>query len=145
MNFLEGIHIAFWTSQVALVVKNLPSNISRRCRKHGFDPRVGKIPWRRKWQPTPVFLPVKPHRQRRLVGYSPQGYKESDMTEHTYTHVAFVYLLLPILSVFSHFFFVSIMLYHVFSYFSSVHQWSLIVYWYWALETTWKLLYMYKI
>ena len=45
--------------------------------------RVGKIPWRRKWQPTPVFLPGKSHGQRNLVGYSPQGHKESDMTEHT--------------------------------------------------------------
>ena len=110
MNFLEDIHIALWTSQLALVVKNLPTNVSRRRRKHGFDPGAEKIPWRRKWQPTPVFLPGKSHRQRSLVGYSPQGYKESDMTEHTYTHIAFVYLLLPILSVFPHFFFVSIML-----------------------------------
>ena len=37
------------------------------CKKFGFDPWVGKIPWRRKWQPTPVFLAEKPHRQRRLA------------------------------------------------------------------------------
>ena len=37
-----------------------------QCRRHGFDPWVGKIPWRRKWQPTPVFLPGKLHEQRRL-------------------------------------------------------------------------------
>ena len=42
---------------------------------------VGKIPWRRKWQLTPEFLPGKSHGQRRLVGYSPRGYKELDMTE----------------------------------------------------------------
>ena len=42
-----------------------------------------KIPWRRKWQPTPVFLPQKSHGQRSLVGYSRWGHKESDMTEHT--------------------------------------------------------------
>ena len=42
-----------------------------RCRRHGFDPWVRKIPWRRKWQPTPVFLPRKFHEQRSLVGYSP--------------------------------------------------------------------------
>ena len=42
---------------------------------------VGKIPWKRKWQPTPVFLPGKFHGQRGLVGYSPWGHKESDMTE----------------------------------------------------------------
>ena len=38
-------------------------------------------PWRRKWQPTPVFLPGEPHGQRSLVGYSPWGRKELDMTE----------------------------------------------------------------
>ena len=41
----------------------------------GFDPWVRKVPWRRKWQPTPVFLPGKPHGQRSLVGYSPWGRK----------------------------------------------------------------------
>ena len=46
-----------------------------------FDPWVGKIPWRRKWQPTLVFLPGESHGQRSLVGYSPYGHKESDMTE----------------------------------------------------------------
>ena len=52
------------------VVKNhLPS---RRCR---FHPWVGKIPWRRKWQPTPVFLPGKSHGQTSLAGYSPEGCK----------------------------------------------------------------------
>ena len=40
-----------------------------------FDPWVGKIPWRRKWQPTPVFLPGKSHGQRGLVGYSPWGHE----------------------------------------------------------------------
>ena len=49
----------------------------------GFDTLVGKIPWRRQWQHTPVFLPGKSHEQRSLVGYSPRGCKESDMTEHT--------------------------------------------------------------
>ena len=45
--------------------------------------------WRRKWQPTPVFLPGESHGQRSLVGYSPWGCKESDMTErlkHTHIH-----------------------------------------------------------
>ena len=44
---------------------------ARQCRRHGFDPWVGKILWRRKWQPTPVFLPGESHGQRSLVGYSP--------------------------------------------------------------------------
>ena len=51
-----------------------------QCRKCGFDPWVGKPPWRRKWQHTPVFLPGKSHRQRSLVAYSPQGCQESDTT-----------------------------------------------------------------
>ena len=46
-----------------------------------FDPWIGKIPWRRKWQPTPVLLPGKFQGQRSLIGYSPWDCKESDMTE----------------------------------------------------------------
>ena len=53
----------------------------RRRRRPGFDPWVWKIPWRRKWQPIPVFLLGKFHRQRRLAGYSPRNSKESDRTE----------------------------------------------------------------
>ena len=55
--------------------------ICLQCRRHGFNPWVGKIHWRRKWQPTPVCLPGKFHGQRSLVGYSPWDCKESDMTE----------------------------------------------------------------
>ena len=55
----------------------------RRHRRHRFDPWVGKIPWSRKWQSTPVFLPGKSHGQKSLVGYSPWGHKELDMTDHT--------------------------------------------------------------
>jgi len=51
-----------------------------QCRRHRLDPWVGKIPCRRKWQPTPVFLPGKSHGQRRLVGYSLCGCKELDTT-----------------------------------------------------------------
>ena len=50
----------------------------RRCKRRRFDPWVRKIPWSRKWQPAPVFLPGESHRQRKLVGYSPWGCKESD-------------------------------------------------------------------
>ena len=46
-----------------------------------FDPCVGKIPWRRKWQPTPVFLPGESHGQKTLVGCGSWGRKESDTTE----------------------------------------------------------------
>ena len=51
------------------------------CRRPGFNPQVGKIPWRRKWQLTAVVLPGKSHGQRSLAGYSPCGHKESNMTE----------------------------------------------------------------
>ena len=57
-----------------------------QCRRHKrcrFDPWVRKIPWRRAWQPTPVFLPGESHGQRSLAAYSPQSRKESDMTEVT--------------------------------------------------------------
>ena len=50
-------------------------------KRHGFTLRVRKIPWSRKQQPTPIFLPGKFHGERSLVGYSPWGHKESDMTE----------------------------------------------------------------
>ena len=46
--------------------------------------------WRRKWQPTPVFLPGKSHERRSLVGYSPWGRKESDMTEQLHFHLSFL-------------------------------------------------------
>jgi len=64
-------------SQVVTVVKE-PICQGRRGKRHRFDPWVGKIPWRRVWQHTPVFLPGKSHGQRKLVGYSPWGLKESD-------------------------------------------------------------------
>ena len=72
-------------------------SIFLQCRISGFNPWVGKIPWRREWLPTPVFLLVKSHGQRSLAGYGPHGhkagrlgvgwgYKESDMTEQL-THI----------------------------------------------------------
>ena len=61
------------------VVKNLPADAG----DVKFDPLVRKIPWRRKWQPTPVFLPGKSHRQRSLVGYSPWGRKSESVSEVT--------------------------------------------------------------
>ena len=68
----------------SLVIKNLPAH-ARATGDTGSVPVVRKIPWRRKWQPTPVFLPGKSHGQRSLVGYnvrSPWGQRESeDKTE----------------------------------------------------------------
>ena len=72
-------------SLVAQIVKNLPAT-----RKTWVDPWVEKIPWRREWQPTPIFLPGESHGQRSLVGYRPQGCKESDMTE-LLTHICIPY------------------------------------------------------
>jgi len=57
-----------------------------RHRRDRFKPRVRKIPWRRKWQPTPVFMLGKSYGQRSLVDYSPWGCKELDMTEHALMH-----------------------------------------------------------
>ena len=57
----------------------------RRCKEHRFNPWVRKIPWRRKWQPTPVFLAGKSHGQRSLAGYNPWGGEELDTTEHKLT------------------------------------------------------------
>ena len=57
-----------------------------KCKGWGFDPWVGKIPWRRARQPTPVFLPGESQEQRSLAGYSPYGCKEVDMTEVTWAH-----------------------------------------------------------
>ena len=61
------------------MVKNLPAN-AEDMRDAGLILWVGKIPWRRTWQPTPVFLPGESHGQRSLEGYSTQSPKESDMT-----------------------------------------------------------------
>ena len=59
---------------MALVLKNPPVNAGRR-KRHGFNPWVGKIPWRRARQPTPVFLPGESHGQKSLAGYSPWGHR----------------------------------------------------------------------
>ena len=56
-----------------------------QCRGLRFHPLVGKIPWRRKWQPTPVFLVGKFHGLRSLVDYSQRGHKESDTIEQQHT------------------------------------------------------------
>ena len=67
---------------VAQMTENLPA-----MRRPSFDSWVGKILWRREWQPTPVFVPGESHGQRSLMGYSPWGRTESDTTErllHTF-------------------------------------------------------------
>jgi len=72
-------------------------------RETRVNPWVGKIPWRRKWQPTPVFLPGKSHEQRSLVGYIPWGRRESNTTEQlhflSFFHIYWVHTLWSISSV----------------------------------------------
>ena len=63
------------------MVKNLSVNAGAIHKTPGFHPWVGKIPWRRAWQPTPIFLPAESHGQRSLASYSPLGHKKPDMTE----------------------------------------------------------------
>ena len=63
----------------------------RRHKRHRFNPWVGRIPWSRKWHPTPVFLSGKFHGQRSLVVYSPWGHNESDTTEHAYADYYYVH------------------------------------------------------
>ena len=61
--------------------------IHLQCQRHrrcGFDPSVRKIPWRRKWQPTSVYMPEKSHGQRTLTGYSPKGHRQLDTTGQKY-------------------------------------------------------------
>ena len=72
LSFANHLGLPWWLQ----TVKNLPAMQETRV-----DPQVRKIPWRRKWQPTPVFLPGEFHGQRSLAGCSPWGHKESDMTE----------------------------------------------------------------
>ena len=72
-----------WASLVALMVKHLPAMHKTRVQS------LGKIPWRREWQLTPVFLPGEFHEQRCLAGYSAWGCKELDTTKrltHKHTH-----------------------------------------------------------
>ena len=82
----DGIHLPF-----KRLLLGFPGGTSSRepvcqCRRHKrckFDSWVGKIPWRRTWHPTPVFLPGESPWTRSWAGYSPQGHKESDTTEAT--------------------------------------------------------------
>ena len=72
---------------MAQLAKHLPA-----IRRPEFNPWVRKIPWRRKWQPTPVLFPGKSHGQRSLVGYSPWGYKELGTTEQLSLSVDIIYI-----------------------------------------------------
>ena len=67
--------------EVELSVNKASEKICLQCRRPRFDPWVSKIPWRRKWQHNPVFLPEESYGQRSLAGYSSWVCKEVDMTE----------------------------------------------------------------
>ena len=77
----EGFQPIAWASQVAPLVKNPSADAGDK--RPWFNPWVGNIPWKKAWQPTPVFLLQESHGQRSLAGYSPWGCKESDTTEAT--------------------------------------------------------------
>ena len=61
-----------------------------KCERPGFDPWMRKIPWKKGWLPTLLFLPGEFHGQRRRAGYSPWGCKESDMTEQLTLSLTFI-------------------------------------------------------
>ena len=71
-----------------------------QCRRHkrcGFSPWIGKIPWKRARQPTPVFLPGESHGQRSLSGYSPWDHYESDTTKHAHIWVNTAFFLCTVI------------------------------------------------
>ena len=75
-----------WNAETSRLPRWLSGKESAcQCWRRGFHPRVGKVPWRRKWQPTPVFLPGKSHGEGSLEGHSPWGHEELDMTEQLNT------------------------------------------------------------
>ena len=74
----------FWLALAGgSVVKNLPANAGDLRDTVQSIPRSGSFPWRRAWQPIPVFFPGEFHGQKSLVGYNPLGHKELDKTEAT--------------------------------------------------------------
>ena len=73
LEFMIGLLLVI---KVAYLVKN-----PLQCRRPGFDPWVGKIPWRKEWRLSLVFLPGESHGQRSLMSYCPWGRKELDKTE----------------------------------------------------------------
>ena len=89
----------FWDLGKGFPGSSEVKSICLQCGRPGFDPWVRKIHWRRKWQPTTVFLPGESHRQRSLVGYSPWGHQESDMTEQLHdrewNNSIFINILIP--------------------------------------------------
>ena len=83
-SFLCARRIDSWVTRCTYRLRKILTKRVRiylQCKRPGFDSWFRKIPWRRKWQPTPVLLPGKFHGLRSLVSYNPWGRKESDTTE----------------------------------------------------------------
>ena len=84
LNISNHLNCSFSHSHFTLILI-LPwlrwQKICLQCRRGGFSPWVGKINWRKEWQPSPVFLPRESHGLRSLAGYSLQRHEELDMTD----------------------------------------------------------------
>ena len=80
-NFLGDVEISWSLCKALVFPGGSDSKVCLQCRRRGFDPSVKKIPWRRKWLPTPVFLLGEFRGQKSLGGYSLWGCKELDMTK----------------------------------------------------------------
>ena len=88
-SIIKGVELVLFilhrlASTVAQLVKKLPANVGDT--RDVVQSLIRKIPWRRKWQPSPEFLPEGSQEHRSLVGYSPWGHKELDKTECSCTH-----------------------------------------------------------
>ena len=100
MPFIQ-LQVRFYNLHFTLLALGFPGGASdkepacqcQRYKRCGFDSSIGKVPWRRTWQPTPVFLFGESHGQRSLVGYSLQGCKESnaiEATQHTLLALSYI-------------------------------------------------------
>ena len=88
--------ICYWDFPVCATVKESACQC-RRHKRHRFNHWFGKIPWRRVWQPTPIFLPGESHGQRSLAAYSQEGHTELNKTEVTWHGYICYYTSVPLL------------------------------------------------
>ena len=87
LNLEPGPWLPTWSVSNSLgLIAQMVKKICLQCGRPGFHPWVGKMPWRRAWQPTLVFLPGESHGQRSLVGYGPWGHRELDTAEQLSTN-----------------------------------------------------------
>ena len=93
---LEDLFVSIYINTYLYVDSGLPRGHSgkdsacqcRRSKRPGFNPWLGKTPWRRKWQPTPVFLPGKSHGPEKLGGLQSRGSQsQKQLSAHTHTHI----------------------------------------------------------